>query len=358
MKCAFCEAENRPNANFCSNCGSPLTLQVCPKCEAVNEKTAATCINCGQALAKDPTLDSGDNDTVVVAAASTDDTAAVETPAPAEDAKALLQDIEEEVKRRRRVLNAEEVVDKASRLAPQQSPAPEETTVGSPAQSRAWREECTFNDRVQPRSWLRELLAVALVGGAVIAAYYFHSSSPEKPAAASADKETTGSPVTTPAPPGGAQANIPSAAEAKSTGEQAVGGSVATPAPPQETSSAVVGGPTISSPQAEGNGKNLQKDNVTKKLEPRVAAKEGQISSVPASLSAAQSGDSHLTFSISPSGEIYIDGKKWGMSPPLLGLALSPGEHSVEIHHDDLPPYYKHIKLQPGETLKISYKFK
>jgi hypothetical protein len=47
MNCPFCSALNRPKANFCSSCGSPLDLQACPKCEAINRCSAPVCIGCG-----------------------------------------------------------------------------------------------------------------------------------------------------------------------------------------------------------------------------------------------------------------------------------------------------------------------
>src|ERR1700674_406015 len=51
MKCPFCAAESAAQANFCSDCGSPLHLKVCPECESVNEKTAQACMKCGEPLA-------------------------------------------------------------------------------------------------------------------------------------------------------------------------------------------------------------------------------------------------------------------------------------------------------------------
>src|ERR1700674_4514113 len=100
MKCEFCEAENAPNANFCSNCGSPANLQVCPKCEAINESAAVTCVNCGQALEQGTTSDNDEDRTVPPAPAPTEDSDA--TQPAAEEAKIRASDILREWRGRHR----------------------------------------------------------------------------------------------------------------------------------------------------------------------------------------------------------------------------------------------------------------
>src|SRR4249919_3504014 len=70
MNCLFCAAKSAPQAKFCSECGSPLSLQICPTCAAVNEKTESTCLTCGHIFARPyepdeditvPRIDSRDN---------------------------------------------------------------------------------------------------------------------------------------------------------------------------------------------------------------------------------------------------------------------------------------------------------
>jgi class 3 adenylate cyclase len=49
MKCPSCENANRPEAKFCSNCGTKLQ-RACPQCEAEIELTDRFCSQCGAAL--------------------------------------------------------------------------------------------------------------------------------------------------------------------------------------------------------------------------------------------------------------------------------------------------------------------
>ena len=67
---------------------------------------------------------------------------------------------------------------------------------------------------------------------------------------------------------------------------------------------------------------------------------------------------SHLILTVSPWGEVYVDNKKWGLTPPLAVLVLRPGKHSVQIRNANLPRYDETIKLQPDQTLRIKHKFK
>jgi len=60
---------------------------------------------------------------------------------------------------------------------------------------------------------------------------------------------------------------------------------------------------------------------------------------------------------ISPWGEVLVDGKTVGISPPLSRLELAPGAHRVEIKNRELYPYLQTVRLQPSQTLKLKHKF-
>jgi serine/threonine protein kinase len=64
-----------------------------------------------------------------------------------------------------------------------------------------------------------------------------------------------------------------------------------------------------------------------------------------------------LSFSVLPWGEIFIDGKKQGASPPLREIKLSPGKHQIEIKNTDFPPYRQSVELAAGASQKIRHKF-
>ncbi len=68
-------------------------------------------------------------------------------------------------------------------------------------------------------------------------------------------------------------------------------------------------------------------------------------------------GESHVTFAVTPWGEVFVDGKRQGVSPPLRDLKLSAGKHTILIVNETFKPYSQTIELAPNSTHKIKYKF-
>ena len=65
-----------------------------------------------------------------------------------------------------------------------------------------------------------------------------------------------------------------------------------------------------------------------------------------------------LSLAISPWGEVFIDGKNMGVSPPLNSLQLEPGRHTVEIRNQAFAGYRDTVNVKPGQSLKIKHKFR
>jgi class 3 adenylate cyclase len=64
-----------------------------------------------------------------------------------------------------------------------------------------------------------------------------------------------------------------------------------------------------------------------------------------------------IQFAVSPWGEVYVDGKRKGTSPPLSSVTIAPGKHRIEIKNMSLPPYSQTHEIKSNEKLKISHKF-
>jgi serine/threonine-protein kinase len=69
------------------------------------------------------------------------------------------------------------------------------------------------------------------------------------------------------------------------------------------------------------------------------------------------SKDGTLRLAISPWGEVRVDGKNVGVSPPMTGFKLSPGKHRVEIRNGGFPPFQQQIDVVAGQTVRIKHKF-
>ncbi len=65
-----------------------------------------------------------------------------------------------------------------------------------------------------------------------------------------------------------------------------------------------------------------------------------------------------LELAIAPWGEVLIDGKRRGVSPPLRVVDVPPGVHTVEIRNSTFPAHVQEVKLKAGEALRIRHRFK
>ena len=60
---------------------------------------------------------------------------------------------------------------------------------------------------------------------------------------------------------------------------------------------------------------------------------------------------------ISPWGELVVDGKLAGVSPPLAELTLDAGRHTIEIRHTDKTPVVAIVVVDPAKPQLIRHRF-
>jgi class 3 adenylate cyclase len=65
-----------------------------------------------------------------------------------------------------------------------------------------------------------------------------------------------------------------------------------------------------------------------------------------------------IELAVAPWGEVVVDGRSRGVSPPLRVLELPPGRHTVEIRNSTFPAYVARIDVKPGEAVKIQHRFR
>ena len=70
---------------------------------------------------------------------------------------------------------------------------------------------------------------------------------------------------------------------------------------------------------------------------------------------AASSG--RLELAVLPWGEVVIDGKSRGVSPPLRTLEIPPGSHTIELRNSTFPSHIEKIEVKPGEAVKVRHRF-
>jgi hypothetical protein len=64
-----------------------------------------------------------------------------------------------------------------------------------------------------------------------------------------------------------------------------------------------------------------------------------------------------VRLAVQPWGEIYINGKSKGVSPPLKTISLAPGTYQVKIVNGSLPVWSGSLTVQPGEPATIAHDF-
>ena len=64
-----------------------------------------------------------------------------------------------------------------------------------------------------------------------------------------------------------------------------------------------------------------------------------------------------IKLAISPWGEVVIDGKQYGASPPLREVRVKPGVHRVEVSNGTSKPYVENVRLASDEIATLRHRF-
>jgi class 3 adenylate cyclase len=123
----------------------------------------------------------------------------------------------------------------------------------------------------------------------------------------------------------------------------------------------VKGSETFTSPAPvamPGSTRKVSTSTIAKKAESPVVTAEHQIKTEAATIPVKPAASATVSLGIAPWGEVYVDGNKKGVAPPLNSLQMMPGKHQIEIRNTTFPPYLQTVELKPGEQLKIKHKFR
>ena len=73
---------------------------------------------------------------------------------------------------------------------------------------------------------------------------------------------------------------------------------------------------------------------------------------------AAAQKPGRLDLAITPWGEVLVDGKSRGVSPPVRKLEISAGTHTIEIRNTTFPAYKERVEVKAGEATRIRHRFR
>jgi serine/threonine-protein kinase len=60
---------------------------------------------------------------------------------------------------------------------------------------------------------------------------------------------------------------------------------------------------------------------------------------------------------VSPWGEVEVDGRAAGITPPLVSLELPAGPHRITIRNGDFPPFTTQVDVQAGQPVTVRHRF-
>jgi class 3 adenylate cyclase len=65
-----------------------------------------------------------------------------------------------------------------------------------------------------------------------------------------------------------------------------------------------------------------------------------------------------IQLAILPWGEVFVDGKSRGVSPPLRVIEVPPGPHTVEVRNTSFPVHAQRVEVRSGEPVRIRHQFR
>jgi class 3 adenylate cyclase len=86
------------------------------------------------------------------------------------------------------------------------------------------------------------------------------------------------------------------------------------------------------------------------------AAKPEPVPQPPAPAPVVAAGAIQLN--ILPWGEVFVDGKSRGVSPPLRVVEVPPGAHTIEVRNTTFPVHTQRVDVRSGEPVRIRHQFR
>ena len=126
------------------------------------------------------------------------------------------------------------------------------------------------------------------------------------------------------------------------------------PAPPPAPA------PTVAAPRPAGMAAAPIRRPADAPPRPRTAtATEAAPAAVAAAATAEAAVDATgtLTLAVSPWGEVEVDGKPAGTTPPLTRLSLPAGPHTITLRNADFPPHTVQVQIGADKPVALRHRF-
>jgi hypothetical protein len=94
------------------------------------------------------------------------------------------------------------------------------------------------------------------------------------------------------------------------------------------------------------------------KANPAEAAPKAQESETVATAPVSSQREATLNIVALPWAEVFVDGIRQGVTPPLRAIFLRPGKHRIELRNTSFPAHVQTVELKPGAELSITHRFR
>jgi hypothetical protein len=88
------------------------------------------------------------------------------------------------------------------------------------------------------------------------------------------------------------------------------------------------------------------------------AAPKAQESEPVATAPVSSPREATLNIVALPWAEVFVDGTRQGVSPPLRSIPMRPGRHRVELRNSSFPAHVQTVELKPGAEISITHRFR
>ncbi len=152
--------------------------------------------------------------------------------------------------------------------------------------------------------------------------------------------------------------SAPVVADASSQPPKSDPTSVVTPAvEPADTTKTTEPAPaTATSPPVTAAGPAGVSDEVPKPIAAaKLEAQKAEAAKIEAAKLALLEG--RLNLSIQPWGDVFVNGKSIGVSPPLKQHKLAPGKYRIDVKNTSFTPFSTTIEIKPKEDVSVRHKF-
>jgi len=111
-----------------------------------------------------------------------------------------------------------------------------------------------------------------------------------------------------------------------------------------------------SSPAKPAGAKSLAEKKIVARLEKKIERPEKQAKA--RNKPAPAPGLGRLEVAVLPWGEVVVDGRSRGVSPPLRVLDIPAGTHTIELRNSTFPTHVEKVEVKPGEATRIRHRFR